>query len=117
MLHVNDDTNDELFRKAADDYFLKADTPDWESLLNKMATAPGPAEDGGRKKNRNSQRLLYFYRPLKKKGHKILQTLSRIFRMHAGLEKSKKKINAGILHSDANLFSLRVNSLNSIAVI
>ncbi|GAC1592177.1 MAG: hypothetical protein NVS3B8_05850 [Chitinophagaceae bacterium] len=38
MLHVNEDINDELFRKAAENYFIGADNPDWETVLNKMNT-------------------------------------------------------------------------------
>ncbi|MEP6750406.1 MAG: hypothetical protein ABJB86_21890 [Bacteroidota bacterium] len=36
MLHVDEDTNDELFRKAAKDYSLGAGTTDWEKLLNRI---------------------------------------------------------------------------------
>jgi hypothetical protein len=36
MLPVNEDTNDELFRKAAGDYQLKAENPDWNALAPKL---------------------------------------------------------------------------------
>jgi hypothetical protein len=36
MLHVSDDNNDELFRRAADNYPLRTDNPDWEALFNKV---------------------------------------------------------------------------------
>jgi len=117
MLHVNDDTNDELFRKAADDYFLKAETPDWENLLNKMITPNESAEECNKKKSRNTPRWLYFCKPLKKRGWKIRQALHRIFSMHPESEKSKKKVSAGISFNDARLLLHFVNPLNSTAVI
>jgi len=116
MLHVNDDTNDELFRKAADDYFLKAETPDWENLLNKMITPNESAEDCN-KKSRNTRRWLYFCQPLKKRGWKIQQALRRIFSIRAESKKSKKKVSAGISFNDAGLLLRFVNPLNSMAVI
>ncbi len=41
MRHVNEDNNDELFRKAAEDFFLKTDNPDWENFNNKMMAGTG----------------------------------------------------------------------------
>lgn len=117
MLHVNDDTNDELFRKAADDYFLKAETPDWENLLNKMITPNESVEDCNKKKSRNTRRWLYLYQPLKKGGWKIRQALRRIFSKHPESEKSKKKVSAGISFKDAGLFLRFGNPLNSMTVI
>jgi len=116
MLHVNDDTNDELFRKAADDYFLKAETPDWENLLNKMITPNESAEDCN-KKSRNTRRWLYLYQPLKRNGAKIRQLLYRILSKHPESKKSKKKVSAGISFNDAGLLLRFVNPLNSMAVI
>ena len=39
MLHVNDDRNDELFRRAAENYPLKTDDADWEAVRRKMEAA------------------------------------------------------------------------------
>lgn len=36
MLYVNEDNDDELFRKAAADYPLRTDSPDWETLSDKI---------------------------------------------------------------------------------
>jgi hypothetical protein len=36
MLYVNDDNDDELFRKAATDYPLRTDSPDWETVSDKI---------------------------------------------------------------------------------
>jgi len=55
-----DDINDELFRRAADNYPLKTDTPDWDAVLNKINTA-GPADDTDpvpKKRNKNYRYLL-----------------------------------------------------------
>ena len=41
MLHVNEDNNDDLFRKAAEDYFLSAANPDSETFINKMNADSG----------------------------------------------------------------------------
>lgn len=95
MLHVNDDTNDELFRRAADDYFLEANAPDWPSVLDKIYTAPGDAADNIKDKERRRW-VLFFYTPLKRTGNKISHTLSWICTAF-GLDKAKKKLsdNAG----------------------
>ena len=60
MLLVIEDINDELFRRAADNYPLRTDKPDWESVVNKMNAAnnseePDPAP---KKRNRYSRYLL-----------------------------------------------------------
>ncbi len=36
MLQINDDINDELFRRAAESYPLKTDNSDWDAVVNKM---------------------------------------------------------------------------------
>ena len=36
MLQINDDINDELFRRAAESYPLKTDNADWGAVVNKM---------------------------------------------------------------------------------
>jgi hypothetical protein len=43
MLHVNDDSNDELFRKAADDYFLGAGNPDFDKFIDSGVTTVTPS--------------------------------------------------------------------------
>jgi len=60
MLHVNDDTNDELFRRAAENYPLKTDSPDWEAVLNKVNSANSAAEPAfiSKKRKRNYRFLL-----------------------------------------------------------
>jgi hypothetical protein len=40
MLHLNDDHNDELFRRAAESYPLKTDSSDWDAIRSKMDTTP-----------------------------------------------------------------------------
>jgi len=55
MLHVNDDNNDELFRRAADNYPLKTDSADWDALRTKIdaaASEPRPEPVASRKKYR-----------------------------------------------------------------
>lgn len=55
-----DDINDELFRRAADNYPLKTDTPDWDTVLNKMNTADpsGDTDHAPKKRNKNYRWLL-----------------------------------------------------------
>ena len=64
MLHVNDDNNDELFRRAAEHYPVKTDSADWESLRAKMDAAPTeddqPVIVGWRKNYRLLWLLLLF---------------------------------------------------------
>ena len=67
MLHVNDDNNDELFRRAAEHYPVKTDSADWETLRAKMDAAP--AEDDqpvvvARRKNYRFLWLLLLLIPL-----------------------------------------------------
>jgi len=88
MLHVNEDTNDELFRKAAEDYILRADNPDWETILNKMNTGNPSMNETATRKKRGHFRFLFTGS----------RSIFRLFRFSAWLEKGKKKINPGMLH-------------------
>jgi hypothetical protein len=96
MLHVNEDTNDDLFRKAAEDYLLKAGNPDWNTLLDKINTAPPPStpinETVTQKKKKNPL-FLFFTWPHKKERLNGTGFIFRLFRFGSWLEKSKKKIN------------------------
>jgi hypothetical protein len=88
MLHVNEDTNDELFRKAAEDYYLREDNPDWEKLLDKIETVtPHSTNKTVVSEKKRHSRFLLFNSP---------RSILRIFRFSSWFEKSKKKINAGI---------------------
>ncbi|MEP7163298.1 MAG: hypothetical protein ABI741_01320 [Ferruginibacter sp.] len=60
MLQVNDDINDELFRRAADSYPLRTDNPDWDAVLNKMKTgeASGGSDLAVKKSKHNYRWLL-----------------------------------------------------------
>ena len=67
MLHVNEDTNDELFRKAAEDYFLKEDNPDWERLINKIDTInPSSIQEAVIPKKKRPSRFLFLLNSSKK---------------------------------------------------
>jgi len=96
MLHVNDDNNDELFRKAAEDYLLRAENPDWETLLTKINTGTPPPIQANeiitQKKKRHSL-FVFFNWSYKKNSPNSTGSFFRIFRFSAWLEKSKKKIN------------------------
>ena len=60
MLQVNEDINDELFRRAAESYPLKTDNPEWESVLHKINTADtsAVAEPIAKKRKNNSRWFL-----------------------------------------------------------
>ncbi len=59
MLQINEDINDELFRRAAESYPLKTDNPDWEPVLNKMnADASSTGAEPVAKKRKNNYRFL-----------------------------------------------------------
>ena len=60
MLQINDNTNDELFRRAADSYPLKTDNPDWEAVLNKInAGDSSSGHDTVPKKRNKNYRFLF----------------------------------------------------------
>lgn len=59
MLQVNDDMNDELFRRAAESYPLNTDNPGWDAVLNKMKADTSSAEtEPIAKKRKNNYRFL-----------------------------------------------------------
>jgi hypothetical protein len=95
MLHVNDDNNDELFRKAAEDYLLRAENPDWETLLTKMTGTPPSIQANEILTPKKKRHLLFvlFNWPHKKNGPNSANSFFRIFRFSSWLEKSKKKIS------------------------
>jgi hypothetical protein len=116
MLHVDDDTNDELFRKAADDYFLKEAVPDWDSLYNKINATPPPAGNDDKKKRRYKWLFSFFYQPFKKMDAGIYNSFRGIFGPISGSGKAKKKIIPVACLSWSGTLAFG-NSLKSIAVI
>jgi hypothetical protein len=101
MLHVNEDNNDELFRKAAEDYSLRANTPDWETLLNKINVIDPPAiNETINQKKKRQYRFLFLFNGSR--------SIFRIFRFSSWLEKSKKKID-WVFCTRAILFSGKIN--------
>src|SRR5690349_8195740 len=56
MQFVNDDMDDELYRRAAEDYHLKTDGADWNKLREKLDDADG--NRSGKKKRRGIILLL-----------------------------------------------------------
>ena len=94
MLHVNEDNNDELFRKAAEDYFLGTDNPDWQTFVNKMNSGVSPAMDEtATKKKINPGFLSFFFTWVDKRRLNKSSTFLRIFRFSERFGKTKKKIN------------------------
>ncbi len=64
MLHVDDDINDELMRKAAEDYPLNTDGADWNAVLNKMSPGIFEKEQPVERKRRRYLLLLFLLLPL-----------------------------------------------------
>jgi hypothetical protein len=113
MLHVDDDTGDQLFRKAAEDYFLPAEAPDWESVCNKMAT---PLVSDGSKDKRTHPYMgpfLFCYRVLEKSGSRFVKFFLHSIRMVSHSDRTKKKIDTG----PGYLFLAASNLLINIAAI
>ncbi|CAN5828693.1 hypothetical protein BH11BAC4_BH11BAC4_07100 [soil metagenome] len=52
MLNIKDYHNDELFRRAAENYPLKTDSADWEALRTKLDAAPYEPQSGPVEKRR-----------------------------------------------------------------
>lgn len=101
MVHVNDDTNDELFRRAAEDYFLVANNPDWEKVLTKINTGEASSiNKPGLQKKKNHYRFLYLFNSPR--------SIFRVFRFSAWLEKNKKKMNADSMCRHYKLLFLSV---------
>lgn len=96
MLHVNDDSNDEIFRKAANDYFLDAGNPDFNKFVSNADNAARPSAvetviTTPKKKRRNL--LPAFDWAYNKITHSWPTSFLRIFRQHSWYGKAKKKIN------------------------
>ena len=95
MLRVNDDKDDELFRNAAENYFLGGDKPDWDFFIAQKERLALPAELTGvnlEKKN-YAARLSAFVRQVLKKINRKHPGFFRFFRYQAWSGKTKKKIN------------------------
>jgi hypothetical protein len=59
MQYLNDDNIDELFRRAADDYPLNTDTPDWDTVSSALEAAAAEAEPKLVKKNTGYRKYLW----------------------------------------------------------
>lgn len=93
MLHVNDDSNDELFRKAAEDYFLGANNPDFSTFNSRIddgVAAPATETNCNKEKPKRYYQIPvagWFY------NKPVLKTVSMLRSLLYG--KSKKKVSAG----------------------
>ena len=87
MLHVNDDNNDELFRRAAENYPVKTDSADWESLRAKMDAAPAEDDRPIVVAGRKNYRLLWLLLLLIPLG--ILENKYEIIRRHSGTKEKE----------------------------
>ena len=106
MLHVNDDNNDELFRKAAADYFLGANNPDFSTVNNKIddrVVAPVTQTNCKKEKQKQYYRIpapeWFFNKP-------VYKAVAMFRNLLQG--KSKKKISERF-YSDSVLLFLPVN--------
>ena len=96
MLHVNDDNNDELFRKAAADYFLGANNPDFSTVNNKMDDGVvAPVTQTNCKKEKQKR---YYWMPVAGwfNNKPVYKAVSMFRNLLQG--KSKKKISARFLY-------------------
>src|SRR5258706_9758714 len=96
MLHVNDDNNDELFRKAAENFFLRSDNPDWEAFMNKTNSNIFPSgQEAVTAKDKKTYRLfsLIFAWLRNKAIYCKSSFFSRIAKFSVWSGKTKKKIN------------------------
>ena len=95
MLHVNEDNNDELFRKAAEGFFLKAGPPDWDDLNQKMEACISsvPDEVPLAEKKITTKLPLSIFKWLYDKTLKSKSALFRLMGPVRRLRKSKKKID------------------------
>jgi len=100
MLHVNDDNNDELFRKAAADYFLGADDPNWQEFTDKAGAGISQAipEDRDSGKHKKRRRLFPFpaWFHYKNAAGNTAAFLRRLIVWHTG---AKKKIEDWFYHT------------------
>jgi hypothetical protein len=114
-MHVNEDTDDATFRKAAEDYLLSAADADWTTIQHKihMQDATG-TEQEGRIKN-NTGTITAILRRLRHKWKKHrLALFSAISRLHTKLKKAKKKPDALCYYTCRSylLWRLQANQLN-----
>jgi len=102
MLHVNEDNRDELFRKAAEDYFLQPGKPDWDAVAEKLSTGPPPWEEHLiTKKNKYKQRLAAYRKICT---HRF-NSLMHLMRFDWWPGNAKKKINGAC----SPVFLLRIS--------
>ena len=99
MLHVNDDSNDEIFRKAANDYFLDAGNPDFNKFVtNADSTIASSAVE---KDTPDKKRKHYYLFSAMEWAHgKIIPkwplSFFRIFWQRLRHGKTKKKLTPGL---------------------
>jgi len=96
MLHVNEDNNDELFRKAAEDFFLKAGAPDWDGLSNKMQhpAVASANETTGIKKEKKYRFGMVHFKPLyHTRVYKAMSSFFNQFPWGRWSGRAKKKID------------------------
>ncbi len=96
MLHVNENYNDDLFRKAAEDYSLSVGNPDSETFINEMnADSRVPVNEivqAGKKNKYGSNFLVLKW--LHNKTRRIKSSLFvRIISLTWRPRKTKKKFN------------------------
>ena len=90
MLHVNEDNRDELFRKAAEDYFLQPGKPDWETVAEKLNTDPPPCQAPPVPERNHYRQPLAAFR---KTWSHCFYSLQHLLRFDWWPGKAKKKIN------------------------
>ena len=106
MLHVNEDSNDELFRKAAEDFFLKSDTPDWDGLSNKMqhpAVTSANETAGIRKEKKYRFGMVLFKRLYDTRLYKAIFSFFHRFPRGRWTGRAKKKIDPVLYIMDGSL--------------
>ena len=106
MLHVNEDNNDELFRKAAEDFFLKADAPDWDGLSNKMqcpAVVSASETAGIRKERKYRFGMVLFKRLYPTRVYKAMTSFFLQFPRGRWFGRAKKKIDPVLYIMDGSL--------------
>ena len=100
MLHVNDDSNDEIFRKAADDYFLGAGNPNFEKFVSNADDTASPSAIETlipTEKKKRRYHLPAFNWGQNKIAYNWPFSFFRILRQRLWHKKTKKKINPGFI--------------------
>ena len=106
MQHVNEDNNDELFRKAAEDFFLKTDAPAWDGLSNKMqqpAVASANETAGIRKEKKYRFGMVFFKRLYDTRLYKAMSFFFHQFARGRWFGRAKKKIDPVLCVVDGSL--------------